>query len=72
MEEALWDVNDAAAYLKESVKGVYAAAARGSIPGVVHVGRLVRFDPDAIKAWIKDQQNSRSDQREEGLRKASR
>ncbi len=48
--EALWDVNDVAAYLKASRSWVYQRATSGLLP-YVKIGGLLRFVPSAIRAW---------------------
>jgi excisionase family DNA binding protein len=50
--EALWDAKDVAAYLKASTKWVYLHASRGTLP-CLHVGGLRRFEPEAIRAWMR-------------------
>jgi excisionase family DNA binding protein len=35
------------------VPTIYQLAREGRIPGVVRVGRLVRFDPERVEAWIE-------------------
>ena len=48
--EALWDVNDVAAYLKVSRQWVYQRVESALIP-FHRLGGLVRFDPDEIRAF---------------------
>ncbi len=48
--EALWDVNDVAAYLKASRSWVYQRATAGLLP-YVKIGGLLRFVPSAIRDW---------------------
>jgi excisionase family DNA binding protein len=50
--ETLWDAKDVAAYLKASTKWVYLHAARGTLP-CLHVGGLRRFEPAAIRRWMR-------------------
>ncbi len=45
-----WDVKDLAAYLKCSRSWVYKAAEKGWLP-CQRYGGLLRFDPEAIRAW---------------------
>jgi excisionase family DNA binding protein len=49
--ESRWDVRDVAAYLKCSRSWVYKAAEKGWLP-CERYGGLLRFDPDAIRAWV--------------------
>lgn len=49
-DEARWDANDVAAYLKVSRSWVYQRADSGELP-CVRIGALLRFDPDAIRAY---------------------
>lgn len=48
--ESRWDVRDVAAYLKCSRSWVYKAAEKGWLP-CERYGGLLRFDPEAIRAW---------------------
>ncbi len=48
---ALIDVNEASQVLGFTKQRTYALVRNGLIPAV-HVGRQVRFDPDAIQKWI--------------------
>ncbi|WP_086001247.1 helix-turn-helix domain-containing protein [Plesiocystis pacifica] len=43
-----------AALLRVNRKTVYEAVARGEIPGAVRVGRVLRFQRDAVLEWIAD------------------
>lgn len=49
-DESRWDANDVAAYLKVSRSWVYQRAESGELP-CVRIGALLRFDPDAIRAY---------------------
>jgi len=48
-------VPDLAALLKCSERHVRGLAAAGSIPGVIRVGRLLRFHRGVISGWLADQ-----------------
>ena len=47
---ALWTAEDVARYLNVSRSWVYHRAASGELPSL-HVGPLVRFEPEAIRAF---------------------
>ena len=49
--EGLWTVNEVAAFLHMSTSWVNKRAADGTIP-VLRIGRVLRFEPQAIKAWM--------------------
>jgi excisionase family DNA binding protein len=51
---ALWTVTEVAAYLRVSRSWVYNRAAAGLLP-CMHVGALVRFEPEAIRAYAQGQ-----------------
>ncbi|WP_141332572.1 helix-turn-helix domain-containing protein [Myxococcus sp. AB025B] len=53
-EEGLWDANDVARFLKASRSWVYQRAQAGQLP-CVKIGGLLRFEPAAIRAFIKEQ-----------------
>jgi len=48
--ESLWDANDVAAYLKASRSWVYQKAEAGLLPSL-RIGGLLRFNPEAVRAW---------------------
>ena len=48
----LWSKQHVAAAIGVSVKRVQELARAGLLPGL-KIGRTWRFDPDAIRAWIK-------------------
>ena len=49
-------VDELAVLLRVERKTVYAAIARGEIPGVRRVGRVVRISRSAVLAWLRDGQ----------------
>jgi len=56
--DRLWSVQDLACYLGLTIKGTYGLAERRAIPSLKVGGRL-RFDPAAIRAWVRDRQQPR-------------
>ena len=50
--EGLWDTRQAAEFLRVSDSWIYHRASAGSIP-CVRVGHNLRFDPDALRAWVR-------------------
>ena len=54
-EDALWTVRDLAARWKMSVPGIRSMINRDVIPSL-KIGRLVRFDPQQIRAFERSQQ----------------
>ena len=51
-EEGLWNTKQVATYLKCSESKVYKAAEAGGLP-CVRDGRSLRFEPEAIRAYIR-------------------
>jgi excisionase family DNA binding protein len=51
-DDVLWDVADVAHYLKVSRSWVYHRAEAGGFP-LRRVGGLLRFDPEAVKAFAR-------------------
>lgn len=51
---ALVDVAYVARWLKKPEKMIYRLANEGRLPGVVRVGRSVRFDRAKLEAWVRD------------------
>lgn len=58
-EDQLWDANDVAHYLKVSRSWVYHRAEAGELP-CLRVGALLRFEPDAIRAFARGEWTRRS------------
>ena len=52
--DTLWDAADVARYLKVSRSWVYHRAEAGLLP-YLRVGALLRFEPAAIRAHVRDQ-----------------
>jgi excisionase family DNA binding protein len=50
--ESLWDVGDAAAYLKVSKSWIYRSVESGKLP-CLRIGPLLRFLPDAVRTWAR-------------------
>jgi len=51
---SLWTVAEVAAYLRVSRSWVYHRSAAGLLP-CLRVGALLRFEPDAIRAYARGQ-----------------
>ena len=51
-EEGLWDAEDVGRFFKASRSWVYQQAQAGRLP-CVKIGGLLRFEPAAIRAFIK-------------------
>ncbi len=51
--DRLWDVHQAAAFLKRSVSWVYKAAERGELPRARGFGWGLRFVPVELYAYVK-------------------
>ena len=58
VESGLWDVGDAAGYLKVSKSWIYQASASGTLP-CIRIGALLRFEPTALKAWLRGEAGGR-------------
>jgi len=50
--DTLWDARDVARYLKTSRSWVYQKAEAGLMPSL-RIGGLLRFEPDAVRAWAR-------------------
>ena len=59
LERALRDVAWVAAFLNVSKSWVYQATASGALP-CIRVGAAVRFDPEAIRAWVRGEKSGLS------------
>ena len=64
VSDLLWNEDDLSAAIGVSVKRVQELARQGIVPAF-KLGRNWRFDPDAIRTWIKEsarsEQHSHSD-----------
>ncbi len=54
----LWDVDGVAAFLRMSKSWVQKRAADGTLP-TLRVGKSLRFEPEAIRAWVREQKAPR-------------
>lgn len=50
----LWSVEDVADYLGVPVKTLYQWKWRGEGPPVRKIGRHLRYDPEALVAWVDE------------------
>jgi excisionase family DNA binding protein len=57
--EPLLDARDAANYLNLSVSWVYKAAEKGELP-CLRIGSALRFEPEALRAWVKSKTRAQS------------
>jgi DNA-binding transcriptional MerR regulator len=53
--EALWDIDHVAQYLGVPVQTLYAWRKRGYGPPAGRIGRHLRYDPDEVRAWFRNQ-----------------
>lgn len=51
----LWTVDDVSAFLGVSVQTLYAWRKRRIGPPAARVGRHLRYDPKAVRAWLNKQ-----------------
>jgi len=49
-------VDEVAELLRVDRKSIYAAVARGEVPGVLRVGRLIRFSREVVLRWVREGQ----------------
>lgn len=49
-------VEEVAALLRVDRKSIYAAVARGDVPGVLRLGRLIRFSRELVLRWVREGQ----------------
>ncbi|GLY97635.1 helix-turn-helix domain-containing protein [Actinoplanes sp. NBRC 103695] len=57
-DEALWEVHQVADYLGVPVQTLYAWRKRKYGPPAGRVGKHLRYDPDDVRQWFRDQQRS--------------
>jgi excisionase family DNA binding protein len=54
----LWGVTEVAQYLNVRVQTVYSWRARGVGPVASRVGKHLRWDPDDVVAWVRQQKEA--------------
>jgi excisionase family DNA binding protein len=52
-EDALWSVDDVAAFLRVPVETLYQWRKRKYGPPAARVGRHLRYDPADVRAWFR-------------------
>jgi excisionase family DNA binding protein len=63
--DLLWNEDDLAAAISISVKKVQQLAREGLLPAF-KVGRKWRFDPDAVRSWVKSNASQRKSSQRTG------
>jgi len=53
LPDHLWTTEECAIYLNVSVDWLNSSRGKGTGPPFVHIGRLIRYDPDAVKDWVR-------------------
>jgi excisionase family DNA binding protein len=56
--DSLWTVQEAARFLAVSESWVYTATRTGVLPAI-RLGRVVRFDQAALRAWVRGERSGR-------------
>ena len=67
VEKGFWSVDELCQYLNIKKSTVYALAQSGSIP-FYRVGRLIRFKPDDVQAWVEGHRSDNIDKDKRGKR----
>lgn len=62
-ESLLMTADEVAAKTEVKRSTIYALARRGGIPGVVYVGRLLRFRRKAITLWLESDDRAKTERR---------
>lgn len=52
--ESLWNIEDVAAYLRVPVETLYRWRKQRTGPPAARVGRHLRYDPNDVRAWLKE------------------
>jgi excisionase family DNA binding protein len=53
--DALWTVQDVSEFLRVPVGTIYQWRVRSEGPPAMRIGRHLRFDPEAVRAWSRAQ-----------------
>jgi excisionase family DNA binding protein len=51
--DSLLTAEDVATLLGVGRRTVYNMASAGELPGILHVGRRLRFQPRVVRAWLR-------------------
>jgi excisionase family DNA binding protein len=54
--EPLWDIRDVSRYLRVPVETLYAWRKQRTGPPAARVGRHLRYDPEAVRAWLRERE----------------
>ncbi|GAA1857240.1 helix-turn-helix domain-containing protein [Asanoa iriomotensis] len=54
-DEPRWTAEDVATYLRVPVETLYTWRKRRYGPRAARVGRHLRYDPDDVRAWLREQ-----------------
>ncbi|MFC5177381.1 helix-turn-helix transcriptional regulator [Nocardioides taihuensis] len=52
--ERLWSLRDVSAFLGVPIGTLYQWRVRGEGPPAFKLGRQLRFDPDRVRAWLRE------------------
>lgn len=55
MEKRLLSVKELSEYVSLPKTSIYTMVSRGKLPGIVHLGRALRFERATIDAWVSGQ-----------------
>jgi len=53
--ESLWTIEDVSTFLRIPIETLYQWRHRRTGPPAAKVGRHLRYDPAAVRAWLADQ-----------------
>lgn len=62
MDQRLLTIPNVCAYLHLSRTSVYRMINRGEMPGVLHIGGVVRIDKDELDKWIQATKQAQSNE----------
>ncbi|GAA6527354.1 helix-turn-helix domain-containing protein [Intrasporangium sp. DVR] len=56
--EVLWTVQDVSAFLRVPVATIYQWRVRSEGPPAMRIGRHLRFAPETVREWTRDQREA--------------
>ena len=53
--DVLWTIQDVSGFLRVPVATIYQWRVRSEGPPAMRIGRHLRFDPETVRAWSREQ-----------------
>lgn len=57
-DDALWGIEELAAYIGKSVRAIYSLRHRGDCPPAILIGKTIKWRRSDVEAWIESKVES--------------